>query len=161
MKKLMQTSLAAMLLAGVALTASAQELGMGQKSMALGQKIGQEVMEEVKAAGKPTPEAVGKKMVEKLRANLEEMKKAGVEDCTTLYGADKASNCQCVTDKTDYEAMFSLMEKQMANPQTQHTDAINALKSQAEENYKACELDIKVIQEAAEKAMKAATEKKG
>ena len=155
MKKLMQTSLAAMLLAGIALTASAQELGMGQKSMALGQKIGQE------AAGKPTPEAVGKKMVEKLRANLEEMKKAGVEDCTTLYGADKASNCQCVTDKTDYEAMFSLMEKQMANPQTQHTDAINALKSQAEENYKACELDIKVIQEAAEKAMKAATEKKG
>ena len=117
MKKLMQTSLAAMLLAGIALTATAQNAGLGKKSQEIGLKIGQEVMQEVmKEGGKPTPESVAKKMVEKMRANLDDIKKAGTEDCTTLYGADKASNCQCVTDKTDYEAVFNLMEKQMADP---------------------------------------------
>ena len=162
MKKLMQTSLAALLLAGVTLAASAQDVGMGKKSQELGQKIGLEVMQEVmKEGGKPTPESVGKKLVEKLRANQDEMKKAGTEDCTTLYGADKASNCQCVTDKTDYEAVFNLMEKQMADPQNQQTEAVKALEAKAEENYKACDLDIKVAKEAAEKAMKEMTGKKG
>ena len=76
MKKLMQTSLAALLLAGVTLAASAQDVGMGKKSQELGQKIGLEVMQEVmKDGGKPTPESVGKKLVEKLRANQDEMKK--------------------------------------------------------------------------------------
>ena len=111
MKKLMQTSLAAMLLAGIALTATAQNAGLGKKSQEIGLKIGQEVMQEVmKEGGKPTPESVAKKMVEKMRANLDDIKKAGTEDCTTLYGNDKASNCQCVTDKTDYEGVFSMME---------------------------------------------------
>ena len=115
MKKLMQTSLAAMLLAGAMLTAGAQDIGAGKKSQELGQKIGNEVMTEVmkeaQSSGKaPTPEAVGKKMIEKMRANLDDMKKAGTEDCAELYGQDSASKCQCVTDKTDYEAIFALME---------------------------------------------------
>ena len=38
MKKLMQTSLAAMLLAGAMLTAGAQDIGAGKKSQELGQK---------------------------------------------------------------------------------------------------------------------------
>ena len=61
MKKLMQTSLAAMLLAGIALTATAQNAGLGKKSQEIGLKIGQEVMQEVmKEGGKPTPESVAK-----------------------------------------------------------------------------------------------------
>jgi len=165
MKKLMQTSLAAMLLAGVVLTASAQAT-TGKKSQELGQKIGNEVMTEVmkeaQSSGKaPTPEAVGKKMIEKMRANLDDMKKAGTEDCAELYGQDSASKCQCVTDKTDYEAIFALMEKQMANPQAQQTEDTKALEAKTEENYKACDLDFKVMKDATEKAMKEAMGKKG
>ena len=113
MKKLMQTSLAAMLLAGVVLTASAQAT-TGKKSKEIGQKIGNEVMEEVmkeaQSSGKaPSADVVGKKMIEKMRANLDDLKKAGTEDCTELYGQDKASNCQCVTQKTDYDVVFAMM----------------------------------------------------
>ena len=158
MKKLMQTSLAAMLLAGAMLTAGAQDIGAGKKSQELGQKIGNEVMTEVmkeaQSSGKaPTPEAVGKKMIEKMRANLDDMKKAGTEDCAELYGQD--------TDKTDYEAVFALMEKQMANPQAQQTEDTKALEAKTEENYKACGLDFKVMKDATEKAMKEAMGKKG
>ena len=69
MKKPMQTSLAAMLLAGAMLTAGAQDIGAGKKSQELGQKIGNEVMTEVmkeaQSSGKaPTPDAVGIKMIE-------------------------------------------------------------------------------------------------
>ena len=161
MKKLMQTSLAAMLLAGIALTATAQNAGLGKKSQELGQKIGLEVMQEVmKDGGKPTPESVAKKMVEKMRANLDDIKKAGTEDCTTLYGNDKASNCQCVTDKTDYEGVFSMMEKQAADPQKQSEEA-KALEAKTEETYKACDLDISVMKKATEEAMKEAMSKKG
>ena len=166
MKKLMQTSLAAMLLAGAMLTAGAQDIGAGKKSQELGQKIGNEVltevMKEAQSSGKaPTPEAVGKKMIEKMRANLDDMKKAGTEDCAELYGQDSASKCQCVTDKTDYEAIFALMEKQMANPQAQQTEDTKALEAKTEENYKACGLDFKVMKDATEKAMKEAMGKKG
>ena len=137
MKKLMQTSLAAMLLAGAMLTAGAQDIGAGKKSQELGQKI------------------------EKMRANLDDMKKAGTEDCAELYGQDSASKCQCVTDKTDYEAIFALMEKQMANPQAQQTEDTKALEAKTEENYKACGLDFKIMKDATEKTMKEAMGKKG
>ena len=165
MKKLMQTSLAAMLLAGAVMTVNAQTAA-GKKSQEIGMKIGKEVMEEVmkeaQSSGKaPTPEAVGKKMIEKMRANLDDMKKAGTEDCAELYGQDSASKCQCVTDKTDYEAVFALMEKQMANPQAQQTEDTKALEAKTEENYKACGLDFKVMKDATEKAMKEAMGKKG
>ena len=165
MKKLMQTSLAAMLLASAVMTVNAQTAA-GKKSQELGQKIGNEVMTEVmkeaQSSGKaPTPEAVGKKMIEKMRANLDDMKKAGTEDCAELYGQDSASKCQCVTDKTDYEAIFALMEKQMANPQAQQTEDTKALEAKTEENYKACGLDFKVMKDATEKAMKEAMGKKG
>jgi hypothetical protein len=165
MKKLMQTSLAAMLLAGVVLTASAQAT-TGKKSQEIGQKIGNEVMEEVmkeaQSSGKaPSADVVGKKMIEKMRANLDDLKKAGTEDCTELYGQDKASNCQCVTDKTDYDVVFAMMEKQMANPQAQPGEELKALEAKTEENYKACDLDIKVMKDATEKAMKEVTGKKG
>ena len=119
-------------------------------------------MKEAQSSGKaPTPEAVGKKMIEKMRANLDDMKKAGTEDCAELYGQDSASKCQCVTDKTDYEAVFALMEKQMANPQAQQTEDTKALEAKTEENYKACGLDFKVMKDATEKAMKEAMGKKG
>lgn len=166
MKKLMKTSLAGLLLVGIVLTAGAQSATMGKKSQEIGQKIGNEVMTEVMAeaqsSGKPPEaEAIGKKMIEKMRANLDDMKKASTEDCTELYGQDSASKCQCVTDKTDYDAVFAMMEKQMANPQAQQSDEIKALEVKAAENYKACDLDFKVMKDATEKAMKESMGKKG
>ena len=93
---------------------------------------------------------LGKKMADKMRANLAELKKGATEDCTNLYGQDKASNCACVTDKTDYEGMFALIEKQMANPQTEMTAEMTAQEKKNEEAYKACDLDIAVMKKASE-----------
>ena len=148
MKTLMKNTLAAVMLAGLAVSASAQNFA-GKTSQELGQKIANEVMmeimTEVQKAGDKQPsqeeigKMLGKKMADKMRANLAELKKGATEDCTNLYGQDKASNCACVTDKTDYESMFVLIEKQMANPQKKN-----------EETYKACDLDITVMKKASE-----------
>ena len=78
-----------------------------------------------------------------------------------MYGKDKASNCQCVTDKTDFENIFALMEKQMANPQAEPKEEIKALEQKTEENYKACDLDITVMKKASEEAMKKLAPAKG
>ena len=165
MKVLMKSALAGLLFAGMTMTASAQAVG-GSASQKLGEKIATEIMQEMmteaQSSGKqPSPEDFSKKLIEKMRANLDDMKKAGTEDCAELYGQDSASKCQCVTDKTDYEAVFALMEKQMANPQAQQTEDTKALEAKTEENYKACDLDFKVMKDAAEKAMKEAMGKKG
>ena len=165
MKVLMKSALAGLLFAGMTMTASAQAVG-GNASQKLGEKIATEIMQEMmteaQSSGKqPSPEDFSKKLIEKMRANLDEMKKGSTEDCVEVYGKDKASNCQCVTDKTDYEAVFALMEKQMANPQAQPGEELKALEAKTEENYKVCDLDIKVMKDATEKAMKEVTGKKG
>ena len=49
----------------------------------------------------------------------------------------------------------------MANPQAQQTEDTKALEAKTEENYKACDLDFKVMKDATEKAMKEAMGKKG
>ena len=159
MKTLMKNTLAAVILAGLAVSASAQNFA-GKTSQELGQKIANEVMMEImtevqKAGGKqPSQEEIGKmlgkKMADKMRANLAELKKGATEDCTNLYGQDKASNCACVTDKTDYEGMFVLIEKQMANPQTEMTAEMTAQEKKNEETYRACDLDIAEMKKASE-----------
>ena len=165
MKVLMKSALAGLLFAGMTMTASAQAVG-GSASQKLGEKIATEIMQEMmteaQSSGKqPSPEDFSKKLIEKMRANLDEMKKGSTEDCVEVYGKDKASNCQCVTDKTDFESIFALMEKQMANPQAQQTEDTKALEAKTEENYKACGLDFKVMKDATEKTMKEAMGKKG
>lgn len=159
MKKLMKNALAGMLLAGMAMTATAQVVGGSKTSQQLGEKIANEVMQEMMAeaqsSGKqPSPEELGKKLVGKMRDHLEEMKKGSTEDCIEAYGKEKASNCQCVTDKTDFDSLFSLMEKQMANPKNEMKDEIKALEQKTAETYKACDLDITVMKKSQEEAMK-------
>ena len=159
MKTLMKNTLAAVMLAGLAVSASAQNFA-GKTTQELGQKIANEVMmevmTEVQKAGDKQPsqeelgKMLGKKMADKMRANLTELKKGATEDCTNLYGQDKASNCACVTDKTDYEGMFVLIEKQMANPQTEMTAEMTAQEKKNEEAYQACDLDIAVMKKASE-----------
>ena len=165
MKVLIKSALAGLLLAGMTMTASAQAVG-GKTSQKLGEKIANEIMQEMKAeaqsSGKqPSAEDFGKKLVAKMRANLDEMKKGSTEDCVELYGNDKNSNCQCVTDKTDFENLFALMEKQIANPQAEPKEELKALEQKTEENYKACDLDISVMKKASEEAMKKMAPAKG
>ena len=90
MKVLMKSALAGLLLAGMTMTASAQAVG-GKTSQKLGEKIANEIMQEMmteaQSSGKqPSAEDFGKKLVEKMRANLDEMKKGSTEDCVELYG---------------------------------------------------------------------------
>ena len=158
MKTLMKGAIAGFLLAGMTITATAQ-VGGGKTSQQLGEKIANEVLQEMMAetqsSGKqPSPEILGKKMVETMRAHLDEMKKGATEDCTEVYGQDNASNCQCVTDKTDFDAIFSLMEKQMANPKNEMKDEVKALEQKSEETFKACDLDVSVMKKSQEEAMK-------
>ena len=165
MKVLMKSALAGLLFAGMTMTASAQAVG-GNASQKLGEKIATEIMQEMMTeaqnSGKqPSPEDFSKKLIEKMRANLDEMKKGSTEDCVEVYGKDKSSNCQCVTDKTDFESIFALMEKQMANPQAEPKEEIKALEQKTEENYKACDLDIAVMKKASEEAMKKMAPVKG
>lgn len=161
MKTLIKNTAAALMLAGLAMSATAQN-STDKTSQTL-QKIAneamQEIQEEVKASNKqPSQEELGKKlgkkMTDKMRANLEELKKEATEDCVGLYGQDKASNCQCVTDKSDYEGTFALVEKQMANPQTELKAEAEAQEKKNEEVYKNCGLDFAVVKKAAEKMAK-------
>jgi len=162
MKKLLQKTLAVALFAGISLSASAQM--EGEKSNALAEKIATEALTELMAntpAGKePTEKDIVEVLLKKMRAHVAEFKEAGVEDCLKTHGSDKKDACQCVVDKTDLEAMFSLMEKQLADPKADLTEEGKKMQAQTEENYKACGLDINVEKEAAAKKEAAKKEKK-
>ena len=70
-----------------------------------------------------------------------------------IYGKEKNSACQCVTDKLDFEANFSVIEKQISGAKAESMEKeINALTKNEEEAYKACGLDINVSRAADEKA---------
>ena len=163
MKNLIKNAIVAAMFTGLAMSASAQNFA-GKTSQALGQKIANEVMMEImtdvqKADDKQPSEEeigkmIGKKMADKMRANLDELKKGATEDCTNLYGQEKASNCKCAVDKTDYEGMFVLIEKQMANPQPGMTAEMTEQETKNEEVYKSCDLDIAVMKKASEEMAK-------
>lgn len=62
-----------------------------------------------------------------------------------------------MTDKLDFEANFSVIEKQISGAKAESMEKeINALTKNEEEAYKACGLDIKVSRAADEKVAKAA-----
>ncbi|MDO4644123.1 MAG: hypothetical protein Q4A74_09810 [Cardiobacteriaceae bacterium] len=165
MKNLMKKSIVGLLLAGVmTVTYAQQSMPMGKASKELGEKIAMEAMQDImqeaaKSGKEPKPEAVMKAMVDKMRANVDDMKKAATEDCTTLYGSDKASNCSCVTEKTNYENVFNMMEKAATNPEDVKKEG-EAMQKEVEDIYKACDLDISVSKKAAEEMMKQAAPKK-
>ena len=47
---------------------------------------------------------------------MEAFKTAFVRDCTIHFGEDKAENCKCAADKTDFDTHINLLEKEMVNP---------------------------------------------
>ena len=160
MKKLMQSIFAALLCAGMAITAPAQEADT-QVTQKLGEKIAQEIKNE-QAGDKPLSGAeFNKKLAEKMRAHLGEIRQGSTASCIRLYGDEKSGNCQCVTDKTDFEAAFALLEKYSTHSESEIQDDIRALEQKNEETYKACHLDYDMAKQASREAMKkmAPTEK--
>ena len=110
MKKQLYPMLAALLLAASAIPATAQTATSGEATI-------QELLTESKTSGeKPTKVQIAQKLFGKLRENMEAFKTAFVSDCTIHFGEDKAENCKCAADKTDFDTHINLLEKEMVNP---------------------------------------------
>lgn len=159
MKTLLKNTLAGIIFAAMASNAIA-----ASKSDELAEKIGMELIQEYMgkaSSGKePTEAEFAKSFMEKMRSHLGEFKEAVTGDCVEIYGKEKASACQCVTDKLDFEANFAVIEKQISGAKAESMEKeINALTKNEEEAYKACGLDINVSRAADEKAAKAAAAK--
>ncbi len=153
MKASLKNTLAALLLAAVATTTMAAEKN---KSDELGEKIANELIQEITAdskAGKNiTEKDLAQKFLGKMRAHLGEFKEAVTDDCVKDYGKEKNSQCQCVTDKLDFEQYFAMMEKQVATPDANLEKEARTVKENEEAAYKACGLDINISREAEAKA---------
>ena len=123
MKKQLYLMLAALLLAASAIPATAQTATSGEmtNTQAFMDKMGeatiQELLTESKTSGeKPTKVQIAQKLFGKLRENMEAFKTAFVRDCIIHFGEDKAENCKCAADKTDFDTHINLLEKEMVNP---------------------------------------------
>ena len=113
MKKLLQIPLAVILLASV--NAYAEDLAA---SKALILEAAKETMQELQKntdGKKPTPEVVGKKLMAKLRARMDDFKKAYESDCVSAHGKDKTKECKCFIEKTDFDETLKQLEQQMLN----------------------------------------------
>lgn len=113
MKKLLQIPLAVILLASV--NAYAEDLAA---SKALILEAAKETMQELQKntdGKKPTPEAVGKKLMAKLRARMDDFKKAYESDCVSAHGKDKTKECKCFIEKTGFDETLKQLEQQMLN----------------------------------------------
>jgi antigen len=111
MKKLLQIPLAVILIASV--NAYAEDLAA---SKALILEAAKETMQELQKdtdGKKPTPEAVGKKLMAKLRARMDDFKKAYESDCVSAHGKDKAKECKCFIEKTDFDETLKQLKQQM------------------------------------------------
>ena len=153
MKTLLKNTLAGIIFAAIATSAIA-----ASKSDELAEKIGMELLQEymVKAAGsgkEPSEAEFTKSFMEKMRSHLGEFKEAVTDDCVEIYGKEKSGACQCVTDKLDFEANFSVIEKQISGAKAESMEKeVSALTKNEEDAYKACGLDINVSRAADEKA---------
>ena len=58
---------------------------------------------------------VGKKLMAKLRARMDDFKKAYESDCVSAHGKDKAKECKCFIEKTDFDETLKQLEQQMLN----------------------------------------------
>ena len=111
MKKLLQTTLAVILLAGA--RAYAEDLA---ESKALILEVAKETMQEMQKnmdGKKPTPEELGKKLMAKLRERMDDFKTAYEGDCVSIHGKDKAKECHCYIEKTDFDEVLKQLEQQM------------------------------------------------
>lgn len=113
MKKLLQTTLAVIFLAGA--SAYAEDLA---ESKALILEVAKETMQEMQKntdGKKNTPEELGKKLMAKLRERMDDFKTAYEGDCVSIHGKDKAKECHCYIEKTDFDEVLKQLEQQMLN----------------------------------------------
>ena len=156
MKHVLKKTAAGLLIAGMIATANAQAPS-GQASMEVNQKIMAELMQELPAEKMADSGFVMDKMIEKMKANLPELKAASQKDCVAIYGDAKSDACSCVTEKTDYNEVFDLMKKQAANPSDASLSAdLEKLAKKGEEQSLACGFSKEEIDAATQKAMEAA-----
>ena len=137
MKKLLQIPLAVILLASV--NAYAEDLAA---SKALILEAAKETMQELQKdtnGKKPTPEAVGKKLMAKLRARMDDFKKAYESDCVSAHGKDKAKECKCFIEKTDFDETLKQLEQQMLN-KDQRDEIQKQMGEKEKEIKRACNL---------------------
>ena len=123
MKKQLYQIFATLFLTSASLVTSAQTATAGKmiSTQAFMDKMGeatiQELLTESKTSGeKPTKVQIAQKLFGKLRENMEAFKTAFVRDCIIHFGEDKAENCKCAADKTDFDTHINLLEKEMVNP---------------------------------------------
>ena len=159
MKTLLKNTLVGITLAAITTGAIA-----ATKSDELAEKIGteliQEYMSQASSGKEPSEAEFAKSFMEKMRSHLGEFKEAVTDDCVEIYGKEKSGACQCVTDKLDFEANFSVIEKQISGAKAESMEKeVSALTKNEEDAYKACGLDINVSRAADEKAAKAAAAK--
>ena len=108
MKKILKNTLAAILLAGIAIhaTTAAQS-----KYEILRKLVATEVMQEMQASGTPPDEAeMSQRVIAKLRVRLDEYNEAMKEDCIRDYGEANQKQCQCIINEVDYGAYLSDLE---------------------------------------------------
>lgn len=149
MKKILKNTLAAILLAGIAIhaTAAAQS-----KYEILRKQVATEVMQEMQASGTPPDEAeISQRVIAKLRTRQNEYSDAMKEDCIRDYGKANQKQCQCFINKVDYNAHLARMEKALnADPKMRAAEVEKAQQLRQEQEMtaiKACDLSIAHSQE--------------
>ena len=113
MKKLLQIPLAVILLASV--NAYAEDLAASKALILEAAKATMQELQKNTDGKKPTPEAVGIKLMAKLRARMDDFKKAYESDCVSAHGKDKTKECKCFIEKTDFDETLKQLEQQMLN----------------------------------------------
>ena len=115
------------------------------RASALGEQVNREVAQEVawkqavrgkKLNAKAVSQILGKKM----RAHRKELKLATRNDCIETYGPEKLRQCQCLANKTDYDAVFAYMTKFRANPHGNYRREIERLDAMTTRAYRQCGL---------------------
>lgn len=137
MKKLLQTTLAVIFLAGA--SAYAEDLA---ESKALILEVAKETMQEMQKnmdGKKPTPEELGKKLMAKLRERMDDFKTAYEGDCVSIHGKDKAKECHCYIEKTDFDEVLKQLEQQMLD-KDKREEIKKQMGEKERETQKACGL---------------------
>ena len=124
-KRLKIALVASLLLAVVFPVRAAQELSATQKIIF---EVAKAVMLELKAntGEKPSKADVANKLMTKLRERMDE-----------FNGENKNSECGCLMEKTDFNEMFDLLEKQLTDI-SEREKIQKQIDNQENETRKAC-----------------------
>lgn len=141
MKNQMKITLAALCLCALSLNACVKP----NRASRLGDEINREVKAEIAwreaARGKKlSNKAVSQILNKRMRARRNELKLATRNDCIETYGPEKLSQCQCLANKMDYNAVFAFMTKFRANPKGDYRREIRRLDAMTDRAYRHCGL---------------------